>query len=308
MDQIQKLRKKTDAKMIDCKNALMESSGDMPKAEEWLRKKGAITAAKLAGSAAGDGVVVAGVSQGQGWILEINCQTDFVSRAPEFRSFVKNIFKTLCQLEEPTLEKLKNTKFLTELSETNIEENSNGSITVGDQCIDMVGRFRENIVIQRLDHLAIHPGSVASYVHSSMGDGLGKIGVLLAMESTLSHDILQDIGKKICMHIAASNSLYLRREDVPSDMIEKEKTFLMEQVQKENKPQEILQKMVEGRLNKFFQDIVLEEQDYALETGKTIKTLVDEFAKIHGAPIILKAFVKFVLGQGAEEKEITEAL
>lgn len=296
MEEIQKLRKKTDAKMVDCKNALLESEGDMSKAEEWLRKKGSITAAKLAGSAAGDGVVVAGSSGRQGWILEMNCQTDFVSRAPEFRQFVKDIFKTLQTLGEPTLEKLKDTTFLSEVSETNPSQEG-GCLRVEDQCIDMIGRFRENIVIRRLDHMMVHPGVIASYVHSSLGDGLGKIGVLVALESTLSESILQELGKKIAMHIAASNSLYLRREDVPQHLLEKERNFLTEQLQKEQKPQEILNKMLEGRLQKFFQDIVLEEQDYVFESGKTIKALVADYEKNHGSPIVLKTFVKFVLGE-----------
>lgn len=294
MEQIQKLRKKTDAKMIDCKNALIESEGDMPKAEEWLRKKGAITAAKLAGSAAGDGVVVAGVSPGKGWIMEINCQTDFVSRAPEFREFAKNVFGRLCTLENPTMDNLKNIP---------CEGPEGTTMTVGDHCVDMVGRFRENIVLQRLEYLSIAPGSVAAYVHSSMGDGLGKIGVLVSLESSLNHEILQEIGKKVAMHIAATNPLYVRREEVSQDVVSKEKVFLQEQISKENKPQDILNKMVEGRLQKFYQDIVLEEQDYALEPGQTIKALVDTFAKSHGAPIAIKAFVKFVLGQGSEEKD-----
>ena len=244
-EDIRKLRDKTGAGMMDCKKALDESDGDIESAVEWLRKKGISGAEKKSARVAADGVITVSVNNEAASLVEINSETDFVSRNPDFQNFAKNI-SDIALLNGNSIEELKKAKY------TNSEK------SVEDTLTDLIGLIGENIVLRRTHLLKKTENSVfSSYIHGQISDGLGKIGVIISIESNGEKDKISEFGKQLAMHIAASKPIAISSNDVDPSVIERERSILIEQAKDSGKPDNIIEKMVEGRISKFFSEITL---------------------------------------------------
>lgn len=291
-DMIRAIREKTGAGMMDCKKALVENDGNFDEAVDWLRKKGLAAAAKKSSRVAADGLIGIAVLNGDqaAAIVEVNAETDFVAKNEKFQNLVRKITNSAATSKAKDVETL--------LAQTIEGE------TVRDAVSNLIAVVGENMTVRRLAHVAAENGVVATYVHNSAAPGLGKIGVVVALESTGDRAKLKEFGKKLAMHIAAAAPKYVRIEDVPAHEIEHEKSILLEQIKDSGRPANVLEKMVEGRLRKFYEEVVLLKQAYVMDNKKDIAAAVDEFAKELGAPVTVKTFTKFVLGEGIEKTEV----
>ncbi|MES1157137.1 MAG: translation elongation factor Ts [Alphaproteobacteria bacterium] len=290
---VKDLREKTGAGMMDCKKALSETNGEMEAAIDWLRAKGLSKAAKKAERAAAEGVVAVEVAGSRAALIELNSETDFVARNADFQK-AAHAFATLA------LDAVDHNALLA-------AKHPSGS-SVADHVTGLIATIGENITLRRSAALAVEPGLVAAYVHGKVenADNMGRIGVLVAVQSTGDKAVLTDIGKKVAMHIASANPLALNESDVPTDRVEREKAVLLEQIKEDpkaqGKPQQVLDKMLEGRLRKFFEESVLLKQAFVFNPDQTVDAAVKEAAKAAGAPIEIKAFVRFAVGEGVEKK------
>ncbi len=278
---VKELRDKTGAGMMDSKKALQESNGDIEQAIDWLRQKGLASAAKKAGRIASEGLVGVVVDGKKAAIVEVNSETDFVSRNEMFQDFVTKAAKASL---------VANGDFET-LKTTDIDGKP-----AADTLVDLVAKIGENMSMRRCASLEVSNGIVSSYMHSSIADGLGKIGVIVALESNKDEAELSALGKQLAMHIAASNPLFKSVEEVDADALEREKKIFSEQAKESGKPENIIEKMVEGRVRKYYEEVVLLEQTYIMDPDKKIKDVL-------GADVKLAGFVKFSLGEGIEKKE-----
>lgn len=286
---VRDLREKTGAGMMDCKKALIETNGNLEEAIDWLRTKGLAAAAKKSGRVAAEGLVGVATSGTIGSIVEINAETDFVARNEKFQSFVNNA--TQAALKQPlNVDTLKSTPVGDYPS---LEEGLTHLIAV----------IGENMNLRRVARLSVTNGVVASYMHSATAPNLGKIGVLVAVESTGSPEKLNDLGKKIAMHIAASAPIALEIADVDASLLEREKNILIEQARESGRPEEIIQKMVEGRVSKFYEEIVLLEQAFVMDGKTKISQFIETMAKEIGAPIKITGFIRYALGEGIEKEQ-----
>ena len=284
---VKELREKTGAGMMDCKQALGQSSGDIEAAVDWLRKKGLAAAAKKAGRVAAEGLVGVTTRAGIGAVVEVNSETDFVARNELFQTFVR----TVCQLAlsgDGTLEGLQNAPY------------PGTGRTVASELTELVGRIGENLVLRRVAKLEVSPGIVASYVHNSLAPGLGKIGVLAALESTAGEAALAGIGRQLAMHVAAANPQYLDAASVPASALDRERAVLREQAAQSGKSEAIIDKMVEGRLRKFYEDNVLLDQIYVIDGETRVSKVLEAAANEARAPIKVTGFVRFQLGEGID--------
>ncbi len=287
---VKELREKTGAGMMDCKKALTETQGDLEAAVDWLRKKGLSAAAKKAGRVAAEGLVGV-LSLGKtGCVVEVNAETDFVARNPAFQEFVQ---KTLgCALDHK----------VSSVEALEVLPMDGGTIKDGlTQLISVVG---ENMNLRRVQILSVNDGVVASYVHNSVAPNIGRIGVLVALESAGDKTVLADLAKKIAMHIAAAKPVSLKIEDVDPALLEREKAILIDQAQSSGRPAEVIQKMVEGRIRKFYEEIVLLEQAFVMDGKTKVADVVAQTAKELGTSVTLSAFSHFVLGEGIEKEEV----
>jgi elongation factor Ts len=287
---VKELREKTGAGMMDCKRALTENSGDMEASVDWLRAKGLAAAAKKAGRVAAEGLIGVATAARAGAVVEVNSETDFVARNELFQGFVRSV-AGLAVAAERDVEELKSASFA-----------GNGKSVAGE-LTDLVGRIGENLVLRRVARLAVGQGHVASYVHNTVSPGLGKIGVLVALESAASEGVLAPLGRSLAMHVAAANPQYLDQASVPAADLERERQVLRQQALESGRPPEIVERMIEGRVRKFYEDSVLVEQIFvgSDSDGKTrVAKIVEAAAKEAGAPIKIAAFVSFVLGAGVE--------
>jgi len=289
MEAIQKLREETGAGMMDCKKALTESNGDYDAAVDWLRKKGIASAAKKAGRVAAEGLVATVTSGTKGLVLEVNCETDFVAKNTDFQAMVAATAEAALAQGEADIEKI---KALT----------VNGK-SAQDNLTALVAKIGENMTFRRAAMLEVKQGAVISYIHNAATDKAGKIGVLVALESTASADKLNALGRQIAMHIAAARPDALDRGSVDASKLEREKSVLVEQARASGKPENIIEKMVEGRINKFYEEIVLLEQAFVINPDMKVSAVVEAAAKEAGAPIKLVAFERFALGEGIEKKD-----
>ena len=280
---VKELRDKTGAGMMDCKNALNENNGDIESSIDWLRTKGLAKAAKKSGRTASEGLIVITSSNDYTSILEVNSETDFVARNETFQEVARNIGLSSLLSDD-----------IDSLNDLNITEKD---ISVKDYITEMIASIGENINLRRMKRLSMSDAYVSSYIHGQVSDGLGKIGVLVSLKSDLDKEILDDIGKKIAMHIAATNPISIQREDVDESIVQKEKDIFSEQAKKSGKPENIIEKMVEGRLNKFYQESVLLEQNFVKDPSKTIKELISEKAGILGENIIISNFSRYQIGE-----------
>ena len=286
--EIKELMKSTGVGMMDCKKALEENDGDMDKAIEFLREKGLATQAKKSGRAAAEGVVTAVVEGNVGVILEVNTETDFAANTDDIRNFVANVAKTIIEKNPADVEALKN------------EALSGGQGTVGEALTELAGmKIRENIVIRRFVRLE---GKLASYIHNN-----GSIGVLVKMDTDLSADQVAAVGKDVAMQSAALNAPYLCREQVPAEVIEKEKEIMMAQMAEDpkmaSKPEQVRAKIVEGKVGKYYTENCLLEQAFVKDDKLSVQGYVDAEAKKLGGSIKVTDVIRYERGEGVEKKE-----
>ncbi len=284
---VKELREKTGAGMMDAKKALVENGGDMDAAVDWLRTKGLAKAAKKSGRTAAEGLVAVVTKGNKGAVVELNSETDFVSRNEEFQGFVKKVAETALGAND-----------LAELAATDL-----GGKPVSENLTDLIAKIGENMTLRRLETLEVSKGAVVAYVHGALADGLGKIGVLVGLESDAPADALQGVGKQIAMHVAAANPQFLDHNSVDPAVAERERNVLIEQAKAEGKPQEIAEKMVEGRMSKFFKEICLVDQIFVIDGETKISDVVANAAKDAGSPIKLTGFIRVQLGEGIEKEE-----
>ncbi|WP_339778949.1 translation elongation factor Ts [uncultured Thalassospira sp.] len=287
---VKELRETTGAGMMDCKKALSETDGNIDAAVDWLRTKGLAAAAKKAGRVAAEGLVGVAVNGTSGAVVELNSETDFVSRNDDFQTFVSEIAK-LGVVANGDIETLKATPF------------PGTSRNVEEQVTHMIAKIGENMNLRRVASISVEKGVVASYVHASIAPDLGKIGVLVALESDADAAVLEGLGKQIAMHIAATNPASATVADLDPELVEREKAVLTDQAKESGRPDEIIAKMIEGRIRKYYEQVVLLEQTFVIDGESQVKAVIEKVAKDAGTAITLKGFVRYELGDGIEKEE-----
>ena len=287
---IKDLREKTGAGMMDCKKALTEANGNMDDAVDWLRKKGLASAAKKSGRVAAEGLVAVAAEGTKASVIELNSETDFVARNEQFQALVAQIASTALGTSGD-VEALKAAKIA-----------ATGK-TVEESVTEAIATIGENMNLRRSNVLSVKQGVVASYIHSGIKPGMGKIGVLVALESSGDKAKLEEFGKQIAMHIAAARPEALNREGVSAENLMRERDVLKEQAIASGKPADIAEKMVEGRIRKYYEEVVLLEQIYVIDGKEKVSDVVTAFAKQLGADVKITAFERFALGEGIEKKE-----
>jgi len=287
---VKDLREKSGVGMMDCKTALSENDGDIEAAMDWLRTKGLAKAAKKADRIAAEGLVGVSVDGTKGVVVEVNSETDFVARNETFQSMVSDITK-LSLTAGSDFDTLSNAAF------------KGSDKNVGEYIAAMVATIGENMNLRRVSGISVSQGAVAAYVHNQIAPGLGKIGVLVGLESTGDTAKLLEFGKQVAMHIAAVGPLSLSPEDLDPAVIEKEKAVLSEQARESGKPENIIEKMIEGRIRKFYQEVVLLSQTYVIDGESTVEQAIKAAEDSVGAPVKITDFVRFSLGEGIEKKE-----
>ena len=285
---VKELREKTGAGMMDCKKALAETAGDLEVAVDWLRKKGLSAAAKKAGRVAAEGLVGVAVEGKKGAVVEVNSETDFVARNDKFQAFVAAVAKLALATGED-VQALKQAAY------------PGTGRTVGDELTHLVATIGENMSVRRAATLSVGTGVVTSYVHNALVPGLGKIGVLVTLESSAPAESLTALGRQLAMHVAAANPQALDIKSVDPTSLERERDVLREQARASGKPEAIIEKMVEGRLRKFYEEVVLLEQVYVIDGESRVKDIVAAEAKKLGTPIALTGFARFALGEGIQK-------
>jgi elongation factor Ts len=286
---VKELREKTGAGMMDCKKALGEVQGDIEKAIDWLRTKGLSAASKKAGRVAAEGLVGVAAAGTKGALLEVNAETDFVGRNDQFQKFVGAATKIALD-NAGDLEKVKTTAF------PGTGRDVQGELT------NLIATIGENMSLRRSAMLSVSDGVVVAYMHNAVAPDLGKIGVLVALESTGDKEKLAGLGKQLAMHVAATNPLSLSVAELDQAAIERERAILAEKAGQSGKAADIVAKMVEGGLRKFHQEVVLLEQAFVMDGKTKVSKVVDDSAKLVGAPVKIAGFLRFALGEGIEKK------
>ena len=286
---VKELREKTGAGMMDCKRALDDSAGDIEAAVDWLRKKGLSAAAKKAGRVAAEGLIGVATRGPLGAVVEVNSETDFVARNQAFQSFVRSVSE-LALDGNSELESLKEAYF------------PGTGRTVEEELTHLIATIGENLVLRRIARLSTQQGGVFSYVHNALASGLGKIGVIVTLASSAPADQLAGLGKQLAMHIAAANPLYLDIASVPQPALDRERDVLREQARATGKPDSVVDRMVEGRLRKFYEEFVLLEQIFVVDQETKISKVVEQASKAADAPISVESFARFALGEGIERQ------
>ncbi|MEM7191898.1 MAG: translation elongation factor Ts [Pseudomonadota bacterium] len=287
---VKELREKTGAGMMDCKTALTECEGDMEAAVDWLRTKGLAKAAKKAGRVAAEGLIGLAEDGTKAALVEVNSETDFVARNPEFQNLVNTISKSAIKAEGD-LEKL------------GAEAYADGGSSVAETLKEMVGSIGENMTLRRTAHLAADKGVVASYVHNQAAPGLGTIGVIVALESAADPETVRNFGKQVAMHVAATNPQAVDTADLDQELVERERAVLAEQAKESGKPDAVIEKMVEGRLRKFYEEVVLLKQPFVHDPDSTVAKAMEAAGTDAGGPIAITGFYRFALGEGIEKDE-----
>ncbi|NQU70349.1 MAG: elongation factor Ts [Rhodospirillales bacterium] len=286
---VKDLRQKTGAGMMDCKKALTAVDGDIEEAVDWLRKQGLASAAKKAGRVAAEGLVAVSVSGPKGAVVEVNSETDFVARNDDFQALARNIADVALATGG-------------DVDAVNSADYPDGG-TVSGAVTGLVARIGENMALRRTATIEVGSGVVASYLHGAVSSGLGRIGVLVGLESTGDQAKLAEYGHQLAMHIAAANPQWVSTENVDAAELDREREVLADQARVAGKPEEIVQKMVEGRLRKYYEEVVLLEQVFVVDGETKITKVLENAAKDVGAPVAVTGFVRFALGEGIERKE-----
>jgi len=291
---VKKLRDKTGAGMMDCKKALVESKGDIEEAIDWLRKEGISGADKKSSRIAADGLVAISSSDKAISLVEINSETDFVSRNPDFQNFVKNISEIALE-SGSEIDLLKKAPY----SKDN---------NVSDFLTELIAKIGENIVIRRTASIETKNSIFSSYIHGQVSEGMGKIGVIISIESDGDIDKIKNFGKQLSMHIAAAKPLSISSEDVDEKIIERERKILIEQAKSSGKAEDIIEKMVDGRIKKFFSEITLLDQTWVMDGESKVSKIIESMEKELNCNIKIREFNLFVLGEGieVEKKDFAE--
>jgi len=286
---VKELREKSGAGMMDCKKALNETNGDMDAAIDWLRTKGLAAAAKKSGRVASEGLVAISVSGTLGALVELNSETDFVSRNDDFQTFAKTL--SSLALTASDIEALKAMDY------------PNTGRTVAEELTHKIATIGENMSLRRMEKVSVESGAIVPYIHNATADGLGRIGVLVGLSSSADSAVLSGVGKQIAMHIAATTPASISVDDLDPEMVARERDVLIEQAKASGKPQEIAEKMVEGRLRKYYEEVVLLEQTFVIDGETKVGNVIEAAAKDAGADIKLTHFAHFILGDGIEKEE-----
>ena len=289
--EVKALRDRTGAGMMDCKKALVACEGDVEKSIDWLRKKGLSAAAKKSGRVAAEGLVGLYVDEKKGTVLEVNAETDFVARNDLFQKYVSTVVE-IASKNDADLETLKNLDY-PETGRNVTEELTNLIATIG-----------ENMGLRRVSHISVNDGVIASYVHNKIADNLGKIGILIGLESTADKAKLLEFGKKIAMHIAAASPKSVNISYLDPEVVARERDIVTEQAKNSGKKEEFIPKIVEGRLSKFYGEVVLMEQVFVIDGSSKVKDVIAQAEKDLGSPIKIVGFKKFVLGEGIEKQAV----
>ena len=286
---VKELREATGAGMMDCKNALTESDGDMEAAIDWLRAKGLSKAAKKASRVAAEGLVGVSVDGNVGAAVEVNSETDFVARNPEFQGLVTTI-SSLAPAAGGDIEKLGQAEY------------PGAGKSVADKITELVGTIGENMSLRRTASVSVDTGVVASYVHNQVAPGVGKIAVLVAIETEADKAAAEAFGKQVAMHVAAAAPLALTPEEISADVVERERAVFTEQARESGKPDNIVEKMVEGRIRKFYEESVLLSQAFVINPDLSVAKAAEEAGKEAGAELKISSFVRLQLGEGIEKE------
>jgi elongation factor Ts len=286
---VKELREKSGAGMMDCKKALNETNGDMDAAIDWLRTKGLAAAAKKSGRVASEGLVAISVSGTLGALVELNSETDFVSRNDDFQTFAKTL--SSLALTASDIEALKAMDY------------PNTGRTVAEELTHKIATIGENMSLRRMEKVSVESGAIVPYIHNATADGLGRIGVLVGLSSSADSAVLSGLGKQIAMHIAATTPASISVNDLDPEMVARERDVLIEQAKASGKPQEIAEKMVEGRLRKYYEEVVLLEQTFVIDGETKVGNVIEAAAKDAGTDIKLTHFAHFILGDGIEKEE-----
>jgi elongation factor Ts len=286
---VKELRERTGAGMMDCKKALAETGGEMEPAVDWLRAKGLAAAAKKAGRTAAEGLVGVAVEGTRGAVVEVNSETDFVAKNEQFQEFVRSVAQLSLQTGG-NIDALKTAAYPT-------------GGTVEEKLTDNIATIGENQSLRRAAVLEVNQGAVISYVHNAAAPNMGKIGVLVALESSAPAEALQALGKQLAMHIAAANPLALNADDLDPALLDRERAIAVEKANESGKPANIVEKMVDGSMAKFRKEHSLVSQLFVIDNKTPVADVVAAAGKDAGAPVELKGFVRFQLGEGIEKKQ-----
>jgi len=287
---VKSLRDQTGAGMMDCKKALTETDGDLEGAVDWLRTKGLSAAEKKAGRIASEGLIGISIDGATGAIVEVNAETDFVARNEDFQKFVQTT-ADLARASGGDLDTLKSTAY------------PGGERSVEEELTHMIATIGENMSLRRVQIVEAKKGILASYVHNALTPSLGKIGVLVALESEADTEKLATPGKQIAMHVAAAKPLAISQNDLDQAVVEREREVLAEQARESGKPEEIIEKMLEGRMRKYYEEVCLLDQTFVIDGETKISTVLETAAKDAGGSVSVSDFGLFVLGEGIEKKE-----
>ena len=288
---VKELREKSGAGMMDCKKALQENAGDMDASIDWLRTKGLSKAAKKSDRAAAEGLVAGKLSDDgkTGVLIELNAETDFVSKNDTFQTAARDFAAVALTVDG--------------IDAITAAKTAKGEV-VSEVITNMVATIGENMRLRRSARLSVSQGVVALYLHNAQGEGVGRLGVLVALEGAGDQAVLKDVGRKIALHVAGTPTppLALTTDDLDPAAVEKEKKFLTDQALESGKPIGVVEKMIEGRIRKWQEEVVLLKQPFVMNPDQTIEQLIADTAKATGAPLAVKGFVRFALGEGVEKK------
>ncbi len=285
---VKELREKTGAGMMDCKKALVETNGDFEGAVDWLRTKGLAAAAKKAGRVAAEGLTAVCVKGNKAAAVEINSETDFVSKNEAFQSLVKEVSEIAAVHD--SIDSLK------------AAEAASGK-SVEDEVVANIATIGENLNLRRMESISVKDGVISSYIHNAAAENMGKIAVLVALESTGDKEKLMEVGKQIAMHVAAARPQVLNQEDVDPEVVQREKDIFTEQSRASGKPDNIIEKMIVGRIRKFLEEISLMDQIFVVDGKSKVSEVVGSLAKDLGTDVTLKSYVRLELGEGIEKEE-----
>jgi len=287
---VKELRDKTGAGMMDCKKALIEAAGDIETATDWLRKQGLAAAAKKSGRVASEGLVGVHVKDNKGALVEVNSETDFVARNPHFQAFVTKV-------AELALEANGDIKALKAMLYPG------SGRTVEEELTNLIATIGENINLRRAAFMEVRQGALGLYMHNAQGPGIGKIGVLVGLEAASDGFGLPALAKQLAMHVAAAVPQAVSREELDPAVVERERNILMEQARESGRPENIIEKMVEGRIRKFYEEACLVDQTFVIDGESRITSVLETASKEAGAPVRVNSFIRFALGEGVEKKD-----
>jgi elongation factor Ts len=287
--QVKELRDATGAGMMDCKTALTETNGDFEAAVDWLRKKGISKADKKAGRTAAEGLIGVASDGASAVVVEVNSETDFVARNDAFQTIVRNVADVALKTDGST-------------EAVAAAAYPGSGKTVTDTIKDAIGTIGENMSLRRAASLSVGSGAVATYIHNAVADNLGKLGVLVAIETTGNADAARAFARQVAMHVAATNPMALTADEIEPAAMEREKAIYADQARQSGKPENIIEKMVEGRMRKFFEEVVLLKQAFVMNPDVTVEQALKEAEKEIGAPATVTGFIRFALGEGIEKE------